>query len=383
MRYRYSVFAWIVTAFTLFIFGCENPTSNEESSGAVSKAIEQPPVVKVTKVRRGDISVPIRATGTIFPDHESKIGPKISGVIEIVHVDEGDQVKEGQIVAQIDQKELLIAVRQGRAAVRVAEAQLKEAELKELNLRRERERLSNLLKKNVISQQRYDDMDTAHAMAAARIELIRAQILSAKENLAMAEQKLRDTRIVSPFSGLIVKRFINEGEFVSTMPPTPLFLIMNIDKVEMEVGLSEVHLANVAVGNPVEITVDTYPGVTFSGKISTINPMVDPGSRAFKVKVEIPNKDHRLKSGMFARAKIHPEIHKDALIIPFKSVVNRGGGTYVFLLNGDIASLQAVQVGITNEREIEVIDGLQEGEEVMVEGHYGMADQIKVRVVRD
>jgi multidrug efflux pump subunit AcrA (membrane-fusion protein) len=86
---------------------------------------------------------------------------------------------------------------------------------------------------------------------------------------------------------------------------------------------------------------------------------------------------------MFARAKIHPEIHKDALIIPFKSVVNRGGGTYVFLLNGDIASLQAVQVGITNEREIEVIDGLQEGEEVMVEGHYGMADQIKVRVVRD
>ena len=383
MRYRYSVFAWIVTALMPFIFGCENPTANEESSAAVSKAIEQPPVVKVAKVRRGDISVPIQATGTIFPDHESKIGPKISGVIEIVHVDEGDQVKQGQTVAQIDQKELLIAVRQGRAAVRVAEAQLKEAELKELNLRRERERLSNLLKKNVISQQRYDDMDTAHAMAVARIELIRAQILSAKENLAMAEQKLRDTRIVSPFSGLIVKRFINEGEFVSTMPPTPLFLIMNIDKVEMEVGLSEVHLANVAVGNPVEITVDTYPGVSFRGKISTINPMVDPGSRAFKVKVEIPNKDHRLKSGMFARAKIHPEIHKDALIIPFKSVVNRGGGTYVFLLTGDIASLQEVQLGITNEEEIEVIDGLQEGEEVMVEGHYGMADQIKVRVVRD
>jgi RND family efflux transporter MFP subunit len=383
MTCRYSVFAWIVAACTLSIFGCENPTSNEESNAAVSKVIEQPLVVKVARVRRGNISVPIRATGTIFPDHESKIGPKISGVIEIVHVDEGDQVKEGQTVAQIDQKELLIAVRQGRAAVRVAEAQLKEAELNEVNLGKERERLANLLKKNAISQQRYDDIDTAHAMAVARIELIRAQILSAKENLAMAEQKLMDTKIVAPFSGLIVKRFINEGEFVSTMPPTPLFLIMNIDKVEMEVGLSEVHLATVDVGNPVEITVDTYPGVTFRGEISTINPMVDPGSRAFKVKVEIPNKDHRLKSGMFARAKIHPEIHEDVLVIPFKSVVNRGGGTYVFLLNGDIAALQAVQVGITDEEEIEVIDGLQEGEEVVVEGHYGMADQIKVRVAGD
>jgi RND family efflux transporter MFP subunit len=226
-------------------------------------------------------------------------------------------------------------------------------------------------------------MDTAHSMAVTRIELIRAQILSAKENLAMAEQKLRDTNIVSPFSGVIVKRFINQGEFVSTMPPTPLFLIMNIDNVEMEVGLPEIQLASVAIGNPVEITLDTYPGVMFKGTISTINPMVDPGSRAFKVKVEIPNKDHQLKSGMFARAKIYPKIHKDVLIIPLKSVIKRRGDSFVFTANGGIVSLREVTMGITNEEEIEVIDGLQEGEEVVVEGHYGMADKTGVRVLRD
>ncbi len=383
MVYRDSIFVWIITGFMLFILGCESPGSSEESRAAVRKAVEQPPVVKVTKVRRGDISVPIHATGTIYPNLESKIGPKISGAIEIVHVDEGDEVRQGEILAVLDQENLLIAVRQGRAAVRVAEAQLKEAELKEVNLRKERERLANLLRKDVISQQRYDDMDTAHSMAAARIELIRAQILSARENLAMAEQKLRDTRIFAPFSGLIVKRFINQGEFVSKMPPTPLFLMMNIDAVKMEVGLSEVHLASVAIGNPVEITVDAYPGVTFKGKITTINPMVDPGSRAFKVKAEIPNEDHRLKSGVFARAKIHQEIHRDVLLVPFKSVVNRAGDTFVFMPDGDIVSLRHVQVGITNEEEIEVIEGLQEGDEVVVEGHYGMADQTKVQVLRD
>jgi HlyD family secretion protein len=383
MIFRHSVFGLIVMGLALLIWGCENPGSQEENVASARKVVEKIPAVKVTMVRRGDIAVPIMATGTLFPAHESKIGPKISGTVEIVYVDEGDRVRKGQVLARLDQKNLLIAVRQGKATVRVAEAQLKEAELKELNLRKEKERLANLFKKHAISRQRYDDIDTAHSMALARMELINAQILSARENLAMAEQKLEDTRIISPFSGLIVKRFINRGEYVTTMPPSILFLIMNIDSVKMEVGLPEVHVANVTIGNPVEIVTDTYPGAPFKGKISTINPAVDPGSRAFKVKVEIPNKDHRLRPGMFARVKIYSRIHRGVLMVPYKSIVKRGGNTAVFVADGDRVSLRAVTVGITNEREIEVIDGLQEGEEVAVEGHYGMADKTRVRVVRD
>jgi len=382
MVYKCSIYIGIVIGLTLLMCGCQNSGSEEKIAPKVSKVAE-PATVKVIVVKRGDISVPISATGTIFPEYESKIGPKISGTIEIVHVDEGDQVRKGQTLAQLDQKDLLIAVRQGQAAVRVAEAQLKEAEVKVRNLRRERERLANLFQKNVISQQKYDDIDTAYSMAVVRVEVIRAQILSCRENLAMAEQKLKDTVIVAPFSGLIVKRFINQGEFVSTMPPSPLFLIMNIDRVKTEIGLPEVHLARINIGNPVEVKVDTYPGITFTGKISTINPMVDPVSRAFKIKVEIPNEDHRLKPGMFARVKIYPEIHKDALIVPFKSVMKREGNTVVFVLEGDRVRLRAVTAGINNEREIEVIDGLGEGEEVVIEGHYGMADKTKVRVLRD
>ena len=167
------------------------------------------------------------------------------------------------------------------------------------------------------------------------------------------------------------------------MPPTILFLIMNIDSVKIEVGLPELHLASVAIGNPVEITVDTYPGITFKGKISTVNPMVDPVSRAFTVRIAIPNRDHRLKPGMFARVKIFPRIHQDALVVPYKAVVWSGGGASVFLLDGDRVSRRRVTVGIDNEREIEVLAGLEEGEEVVIEGHYGMEDKTKVRVVRE
>jgi len=377
-----SIFIWIVLGLALLMCGCQNSDSEEKITPPGIKVVE-PPTVKVVTVKRGDISVPLVATGTIFPEYESKIGPKISGTIEIVYVDEGDTVQKGQLLVQLDQKNLLIAVRQGQAAVRVAEAQLKEAEVKGENLKKEKERLANLLKKNVISQQKYDDIDTAYSMAVIGMEVIRAQILSSRENLAMAEQNLSDTVIIAPFSGLIVKRFINQGEFVSTMPPSPLFLMMNIDKVKTEIGLPEIHIARIHIGNPVDVTVDTYPDSIFKGTVSTINPMVDPVSRAFTVKVEIPNKDHRLKPGMFARVKIYLAIHKGALIVPFKSVMKREGMTVVFVIEGTTVRLRTVTAGITNEREIEVIDGLQEGEEVVIEGHYGMADKTTVRVERE
>jgi RND family efflux transporter MFP subunit len=377
-----SIFIWAVLGLALLMCGCQNSDSEEKITPPGSKIVE-PPTVKVITVKRGDISVPLVATGTIFPEYESKIGPKISGTIERVYVDEGDTVQKGQPLVQLDQKNLLIAVRQGQAAVRVAEAQLKEAEVKGENLKKEKERLAHLLTKNVISQQKYDDIDTAYSMAVTRMEVIRAQILSSRENLAMAEQKLSDTVIIAPFSGLIVKRFINQGEFVSTMPPSPLFLMMNIDKVKTEIGLPEIHIARIHIGNPVDVTVDTYPGSIFKGTVSTINPMVDPVSRAFTVKVEIRNKGHRLKPGMFARVTIYPAIHKGALIVPFKSVMKREGMTVVFVIEDTTVRLRTVTAGITNEQEIEVIDGVQEGEEVVIEGHYGMADNTTVRVERE
>ena len=381
MSAKRSGFIWIVIGLALLMCGCQNSDSEEKITPPGSKIVELP-TVKVVPVKKGDISVSLVATGTIFPEYESKIGPKISGTIETVYVDEGDTVQKGQPLVQLDQKNMLIAVRQGQAAVRVAEAQLKEAEVKGENLKKEKERLAHLLTKNVISQQKYDDIDTAYSMALTGMEVIRAQILSSRENLAMAEQKLSDTVIIAPFSGLIVKRFINQGEFVSTMPPSPLFLMMNIDKVKTEIGLPEVHIARIHIGNPVDITVDTYPGSIFKGTVSTINPMVDPVSRAFTVKVGISNKDHRLKPGMFARVTIYLTIHKGALIVPFKSVMKREGATVVFVIEGATVRLRAVAAGITNEGEIEVMDGLKEGEEVIIEGHYGMADNTTVRVER-
>jgi len=382
MARRLLVLCATCVLLALLIIACEDFNSNNKIQPPASKGNELP-TVRAAVVKRKDISVPIFATGTIFPQHESKIGPKISGTLEAVYVDEGDEVKEGQTLAKLDQENILIGKRQCEASVKVAEAQLKEAQLQEENLRKEKARLANLHEKRAISQQRYDDIVTAHSMAVTRLEILAAQIVSCEENLAMAEQKLKDSVILAPFSGIIVKRLVNQGEYVTTMPPTVLFVIVNVDKVKTEVSLPEVHLARVAKGNRVEIMVDVYPGVQFGGELSTINPLVDPVSRAFTVKIEIPNRGHRLKAGMFARATLYPKVHKGALVVPFKAVLQRDGKTGVFVIDEDRALFRPVTVGITDENEVEVIEGLAQGEEVISDGHYGMADNTKVQVLRE
>jgi RND family efflux transporter MFP subunit len=381
MARRLLVLCGISVLLALLIVACENFNSDEKIQPPPRKG-DDLPTVTVAVVQRRDISVPIFTTGTIFPQHESKIGPKISGTLEAVYVDEGDEVKGGHILAKLDQEIILIGKRQCEASVRVAQAQLKEAQLQEENLRKEKARLANLHEKRAISQQRYDDIVTAHSMAVTRLEILTAQIVSCNENLAMAEQKLKDSVIRAPFSGIIVKRLVNRGEYVSTMPPTVLFVIVNIDKVKTEVALPEVHLARVAKGNRVEITADAYPGTQFGAKVSTINPLVDPVSRTFIVKIEIPNRDHRLKAGMFARATLYPKVHRGALVVPFKSVLQRDGKTGVFVIDEDRALFRPITVGITDENEVEVIEGLAQGEEVISDGHYGMADNTKVQVLR-
>jgi RND family efflux transporter MFP subunit len=382
---RRWIFVTGVLGFGLLIGGCDFFGPDEENTVTAEKVAihSEAPAVKVSAVKRADISVPIYATGSVFPDRESKVAAKISGMVERVLVEEGDQVDEGQLLVQLDQKDLLIAERQCQAALQVAEAQLKEAELRVENLRKEKHRLVNLLDKKVVSQQKYDEIDTAYSMAATGLEVIRAHILSARENLAMARQKLRDTTILAPFSGLIVQRFINQGEYVSTMPPTPLFLLMNMDTVKTEMGLPEADLSRVALGDPVDITVDAYQHHAFRGTASNINPAVDPLSRSFTIKVRIPNKDQRLKPGMFARATIYPEIHEHAIVVPLKAVVTSGEHARVYVVEGNRVKLRRVTIGITDEEQIEVIKGLAEGEVIAIDGHHGMPDNSKVRALKE
>lgn len=279
----------------LFIFiiiavfsGCDDEDWN-------SKKILPPPGTKarvkiqvnVVKVRRGGIYSPIMATGTILPQEESRVGAKISGRIEKIFVYEGDEFEKGDILVRLDQKDFLIVEKRAKAELAVAKASLREADLNLGNLSREKERLARLYERKVISQQKYDDINTSCRMAAARVDLTAARLLEAEANLSMAKQQLGDSVIRAPFSGIVVKKFSNEAEIVSSvMPSRPILWLMKIDRVKVEVEIPDVKMMVVKKGTPVDVKIDALPGKLFRGKVSRVNAMVDPISRNFKVEID-------------------------------------------------------------------------------------------------
>jgi len=333
--------------------------------------------VNVVKVRRGDIYSPIMATGTILPQEESRVGAKISGRIEKIFVDDGDEFEKEDILVRLDQKDFLIVEKRVKAELAVVRASLREAELHLGNLSREKERLARLYERKVISQQKYDDINTSCRMAAARVDLTAARLLEADANLSMAKQQLRDSVIRAPFSGVVAKKFSNEAEIVSSvMPSRPILWLMKIDRVKVEVEIPDVKMMVVRKGTPVDVKIDALPGKLFEGNVSRVNAIVDPISRNFKVEIDIPNSEHMVKPGMFARITVKTDVVKGTIIVPQKAlVVDDAGNDAVLVLNdNNEAVIKKVTVGVSNANMVEIRDGLKVGEKVIVTGNYGLEE---------
>jgi len=337
-----------------------------DSNGA--KTATEEPVVPViaTKVKRGNIVSFIYTTGTIFPKQESMISPKTSGRIEKLYVDEGDQVKKGQPLVELEQERLRIVVKEAKASLKEAQAQLK-------NLEATLKRSQKLFEEGVVDSQRFDDVTTERDLAKARVQRARA-------TLERAQQDLKDSVITAPFDGFIVEKMMNEGEMATTMPPSNIFHLVDTSRVKIECGITEEKKMSIIVGKEVLIELDAYPDEVFTGKITTVNPKVDPHSRTFKIKIEIPNPDFRLESGMFARIRIIERESKNALLISQRVIINGEAVKKVFVVENGRAAEKLITTGIINHPIVEVTEGLKEGDIVVTEGFYALKDGIKVTI---
>ncbi|KPJ56365.1 MAG: hypothetical protein AMJ42_05415 [Deltaproteobacteria bacterium DG_8] len=265
--HTYPIIKIIPLCSFLIALGCD-------SNGA--KTATKEPVIPIlaTKLKRGDIASSIYTTGTIFPKQESMISPKTSGRIEKLYVDEGSRVEKGQPLVELEQERLRIVVKEAKASLKEAKAQLK-------NLEATLQRSQKLFEEGVIDSQRFDDVTTERDLAEARVQ-------RAKANLERAQQDLKDSIITAPFAGFVVDKMMNEGEMATTMPPSNIFHLVDTSSVKIECGITEEKRSSITVGKKVVIELDAYPDEVFTGKITTVNPMVDINSRTFKIKI-FPN----------------------------------------------------------------------------------------------
>lgn len=360
-------------AFLLFVIGCGGGDRGEGKIPPPERTVQAAVSVNAVEIRKGEIYQPVMASGTVLPFREANIGAEISGRIVRIFVEEGDEVRRGQALFTLEQEDLLLARKAAQAEVLMGRAGLREARLQLESAGREKNRMEKLHGKEAISRQKYDDTVTAHDMAVNRVEMLTAQLTRAETNLAVMEERLRDSVVSAPFSGTIVKKFSREAEL--TAPGAPVVAMMNIDRVKVEIDVPELQADAIRRGTPVTVAVDALRQKTIAGTVSRINGAVNPQTHTFRVEIDIPNPGHAIKAGMFARVTVKTDVIRDVLVVPPQGLIaDDKEGTIAFVVRDNRALRRKVVTGAANEHLIEVKDGLSEGERVIVAGNHGLEE---------
>ncbi len=418
--------------------------------------------VKVTAVKRGQISQELSLTADVGPQSSVTIVPKVGGTLEEIKVKLGDRVKEGELIATIESREFLLGVKQAEAAFSAAKSQwdlvkataqteffsnlaqvqaalkMVQANLDKIRKGARKEeidraeaayqqalanadtaekdlsRAKDNYEKGAISDQQFDraqlEFKVAQAgleSAKANLDLIKkgareedikaveaqveqtqaqlksleslkeaksweakiagaqAQAEQAEVALGLAKIRLEDCTLKAPISGIISKRFVDAGVMVG--PTQSLVSIVDIDTVKLLTHVNDEDLNKVKLTQKVEVKVDTYLNRTYEVKEINISPVMDPLSRKIEVNIRIPNPDYLLKPGMFPKIKLLGE-QKNVVFIPKAAVIKKEKEEQVFVVRDNRAYLQKVNLGLEKGNLVQILEGLKEGDQVVISG---------------
>lgn len=338
--------------------------------------------VKVYKVGRGKLTSYLNVSGTTLPLEKARVGAKVEATIKEILVDEGDRIKKGQVLIRLDPKDFLLDVDRAKAALETAHAELERAEHDLEQKSQDWRRLSALYERKAIAKHRYDAMKAAFSMAQSKVKACQSKIKEREAELKLAEKRYQDSVVRAPFDGVVTKKLLSEGEISSLWAYNWETLeVMDLSKIKVECEVSEKWKSQLREGIETFIEVDAYPEEKFRGKITTINPKVDPLQRTFRVKIIIPNPEYRLTAGMFVRIKIVLEAKEGILTIPEKEIVERPDGHFIFVVQDGIAKRRKISLGIKEGEWVEVREGLKEGEMIVIEGSHRLQDGYQVEAL--
>lgn len=326
------------------------PGRAEDSSGraGIPVAVEVAPVGKET-IR--DIGV---YTGTLLPESQFIVAPKVAGRLEKILVHIGDGVQRGQLIAMLDDDEFVQQVDQARAELDVARANIEESS-SELGLKqRELERARALREKKIVSQSELDAAEAQYAAALAGQKVAQAQAAQKEAVLKAAQVRLGYTRIRASWedgsrSRVVGERYVDEGAMLAAN--APIASVICIDTLKAVIHVIERDYPRIRPGQKAFITTDAYPGRTFTGTIARIAPVLKEAARQARVEIDVDNPGKALTPGMFVRVQIRFEQHENAVVVPVKALVRDNGTRSVFLVDRELSRVRLVPV------EIGIIEG--------------------------
>lgn len=331
-----------VAVAVIMTAGCGNTSSKKTETVEVTVA---DPTVSVAQVFVREVPQEAVYTSTVQAYVKNNIAPQMAGRITKINVEIGDFVKEGQILAEIDK------------------AQLLQAQLQLQNQEVELQRLKSLYEEGGLSQSDYDAIQMQYNVLKTQVD-----------NL------IENTTLRSPINGVVTARNYDVGDMYAMS--MPVFTVEQIVPVKLLVGVSETDYSKVKKGDSVVVTADAIPGKTFYGKVNRIYPTVDPATRTFTVEVKIDNNYKTLRPGMFVRATINFGTNTNVVIPDVAVVKQQGSGErFVYVLNADnTVTYKKVVLGRRMGAEYEVLEGLEDGDRIVIGGQIRLKDGVKVIV---
>jgi len=307
--------------------------------------------VEAAKVLAAPLSEQVTAIGTLLSDEAVTVSSEISGRLEEIHFEEGKPVEKGAPLFTLDDS--------------VYRAQLADAEAKLKLSEQTHQRTTQLFSNKYATAQSADEAASNLAVNTAAVDLARVQ--------------LEKTRIVAPFSGIMGLRRVSVGEYITA--GQPLVNIEAIDPVKVDFRVPERFLPAIKVGQIIRIAIDAFPGETFEGKVYAIDPRLDVAGRSLLVRAIVSNKDQQLRPGLFARVTVLLQLKEDALSVPEQAIVPQGDSQYVFKIVDGKVQLTKVVTGTRREGRVEIVEGLDAGDEVVTAGQLKIRDGSAVSVV--
>ena len=345
----------------LFIISCQPPSSQEETTAEESFGAAP---VKVYKVKRQRISENLFYTGLIEAWKEINITPDVAGKIAAIHVEEGDSVRKGHLLAELDTRAIRLQLDQTKAGVAVAEANYNDA-------KRNMDRMERLSREKAVSEQQAEKINLA-------FEAAEAQLQQAKAALNLANHQLDVSLMKAPFNGIIAQRSVEVGDMINPMMGgAGVLTLVDFYRVKISVDVSHQDIVRVTKGQPALLKVSVLPGERFNGQVSVVNLAANILTKKFRVEVRVNNPDLVLRPNTFGEVMFEVEIHENVVAVPQKAVVDN---KFVFVAKGDKAEKRDVVLGIQNAEMVEIVSGLVEGDLVIVEGNYSMDDGTEIEI---
>ncbi len=376
------LYRWLA-GLSLFVVitGCSGASGQARRDAGRSSAV----AISTASVQHISIQRTVDLAGTLISPDQAKVSAEAAGVVQSVTVRLGDEVVRGQELVRLAPRELELALERAQSALRQTEAQLgmsgvesqpvpddqiatiRTAAANLDDARTQNQRAEQLAARGLLAGAEVEATRTklkvAEAAYESAIETVRSLKASLQDRRAayeLAQKKVNDAVIRAPIAGAVSERLVQPGEFIKE--DTPVITLVQMDPLKVSTAAQEKYAGVIKPGLPIQFTVESYPNEVFRGRIVSVSPAVDQATRTFAVEAELPNPDHRLKPGFFAKGVILTKVDQNVIAAPDDAVSTLAGVSTVFVIDNGKIKPQIVTVGVHQGNLFEIVDGLKGGE---------------------